>query len=70
MGIILQRTNNIFYKTYILSKLTNIIPISTISPIATQPLEFIKIDIVSYNVPGCISNKYIVYFIYIVIYIY
>ena len=57
------KNNNYIYKLYIITKAINKRLKERTVPVVFQPLEFIYVDIVSYNVPGYISYKYIVYFI-------
>ena len=53
-----------------MNKATNIIPKLIISPIAIQAIEFIRVNVISYNIPSYIGDKYVIHFIYIVTYFY
>ncbi|KAK1832236.1 hypothetical protein QBC39DRAFT_257014, partial [Podospora conica] len=61
IGINLYSTND-FYEPCILAKKTNKIP-KLAATVTTKALEYVKLDIVIYDVAGYLGYLYIVYFI-------
>ena len=61
-GIKLKETSSIFYKPYVLAKASNVHP-KQLSPVAKNPVKFVKVNVITYKEVGHLGYKYTIHFV-------